>query len=83
MATKLPLVDPKKLTCPVCITRAEHDGNASEAELLRFFDELATKNKQFTMFAGMTHAGGMTGSQRHRIWHAMNAFLSEPEGQAS
>jgi alpha-beta hydrolase superfamily lysophospholipase len=82
MATKLPLVDPKKLTCAVCLTRAEHDGNASEAELLRFFDELATKDKQFTMLAGMTHAGGMVGSQRRRLWHVMHNFFSGPAGEA-
>ncbi len=78
MATKLPMVDPKKLTCDVCITRAEHDGNASEAELLRFFGELAAKNKQFTMIAGMTHAGGMIGAHRHKLWHTMHGFFSAP-----
>ena len=78
MATKLPLVDPKKLGCAVCLTRAEHDGNESEAELVRFFDELATKNKQFTMLDGMTHAGGMIGAQRHRLWYVMHSFLSAP-----
>jgi alpha-beta hydrolase superfamily lysophospholipase len=82
MATKLPLVDPKKLTCAVCITRAEHDGNASEAELLRFFDELATKNKQFTMLDGMTHAGGMVGPQRQRLWYIMHGFFNGPAAEA-
>ncbi len=82
MATKLPLVDPKKLTCAVCISRAEHDGNASEAELVRFFDELATKDKQFTMFPGMTHAGAMVGAQRRKLWYAMHSFFSSPAGEA-
>ncbi len=82
MATKLPLVDPKKLNCAVCISRAEHDGNASEAELVRFFDELATKDKQFTMLAGMTHAGAMIGSQRRKVWYVMHSFLSSPAGEA-
>jgi pimeloyl-ACP methyl ester carboxylesterase len=82
MATKLPLVDPKKLVCAVCITRAEHDGNASEAELVRFFEELATKDKQFIMLGGMTHAGGMVGPQRHRLWYVMNSFLSGPSADA-
>jgi pimeloyl-ACP methyl ester carboxylesterase len=82
MAAKLPLVDPKKLACAVCITRAEHDGNASEAELMRFFGELATKNKQFTMIAGMTHAGGMAGTHRRELWHVMHGFLSGPSGEA-
>jgi pimeloyl-ACP methyl ester carboxylesterase len=82
MASKLPLVDPKKLSCAVCVTRPEHDGNASEAELLRFFGELATKSKQFTMIAGMTHAGGMVGTHRQRLWYAMHSFFGAPAAEA-
>ena len=37
MAVNMPMVHPEKLTCPVCLIRAEHDGNASEEELLRFY----------------------------------------------
>ncbi len=81
MATKLPMVDPKQLSCAVCITRAEHDGNASEAELLRFFAGLSTKSKQFTMIAGMTHAGGMAGAHRHKLWYAIHSFLSAPAAE--
>jgi pimeloyl-ACP methyl ester carboxylesterase len=75
MASKLPMVDPKTLSCDVCLTRAEHDGNASETELLRFFGDLATKSKQFTMIAGMTHAGGMIGTRRHELWFVMRSFF--------
>jgi pimeloyl-ACP methyl ester carboxylesterase len=82
MASKLPLVDPKKLSCAVCLTRAEHDGNASEAELLRFFGELAAKSKQFTMIAGMTHAGGMAGTHRRKLWYAMHSFFAAPAAEA-
>jgi alpha-beta hydrolase superfamily lysophospholipase len=78
MATKLPLADPKKLNCAVGITRAEHDGNASEAELVRFFDGLATKDKQLTMISGMTHAGGVVGTHRHKLWYIMHSFFSTP-----
>jgi pimeloyl-ACP methyl ester carboxylesterase len=82
MASKLPMVDPKKLTCAVCVTRPEHDGNASEAELLRFFSELATKSKQFTVIAGMTHAGGMVGTHRQKLWYAMQSFFGAPPAEA-
>ena len=82
MATKLPLVNPKKLSCAVGITRPEHDGNASEGELLRFFGDLATKDKQFTMLAGMTHAGGMAGAHRHRLWHVIHSFFRTPTVEA-
>ena len=78
MATNLPMVDPAKLNCPVCIIRPEHDGNASEEELYSFFRQLATKDKEFVMLRGMTHGGGMVGSQRERLRHTIHAFLSCP-----
>jgi pimeloyl-ACP methyl ester carboxylesterase len=78
MAVNMPMVDPKKLNCPVCVIRPEHDGNESEKEIVRFFAELATREKQFTMMRGLPHAGGMIGSQRHRLWHVIDSFLSYP-----
>ena len=77
MAVNLPMVDPKRVTCPVALLRAEHDGNASEEELLRFYAELPNKDKQFIMLAGIVHSGGL-GINRHRLWHAVNAFLTYP-----
>jgi pimeloyl-ACP methyl ester carboxylesterase len=77
MAVNMPMVDPLKLECPVCLIRAEHDGNASEEELLRFYALLPNKDKQFVMIAGMAHAGAL-GVNRHRLWHVMHAFLTYP-----
>jgi pimeloyl-ACP methyl ester carboxylesterase len=77
MAVNMPMVDPLKLDCPVCLLRAEHDGNASEEELLRFYAALPNKDKQFVMLAGIVHAGGF-GINRHRLWHAVSAFLTYP-----
>jgi hypothetical protein len=78
MAINMPMVDPAQLTCPTGLVRPEHDGNASEEELFRFFRTLASKDKQFVLMQGMTHGGGMVGSQRHRLWHVIHAFLSCP-----
>jgi alpha-beta hydrolase superfamily lysophospholipase len=77
MAVNLPMVDPAQVTCPVCMIRGEVDGNASEEELLRFFAALPSKDKQFIMIAGQAHAGGH-GLNRHRLWHAVQAFLAYP-----
>ncbi len=77
MALNLPLADPAQLRSPVCMIRAEHDGNASEEELLRFYAALSNKDKQFVMIAGQTHSGGL-GVNRHRLWHTANAFLTYP-----
>jgi alpha-beta hydrolase superfamily lysophospholipase len=78
MAINMPMVDPVQLTCPTCLVRPEHDGNASEEELFRFFRALASKDKQFVLMQGMTHGGGMVGSQRQRLWHVIHAFLTCP-----
>jgi pimeloyl-ACP methyl ester carboxylesterase len=77
MAVNLPLVDPAKVKCPVLMIRAEHDGNASEEELMRFYAALPNKDKQFVMIAGQTHSGGL-GINRHRMWHWVHAFLTYP-----
>jgi alpha-beta hydrolase superfamily lysophospholipase len=78
MAVNMPMVDPTKLNCPVCLIRPEHDANESEAELHRFFRELASTDKQFIKVHGLPHGGGMVGSQRERLWHLLHAFFSFP-----
>jgi pimeloyl-ACP methyl ester carboxylesterase len=77
MALNLPMADPAQIKCPVCMIRGEHDGNASEEELLRFYAALPNKDKQFVMIAGQAHAGGLA-INRHRMWHAVRAFLTYP-----
>jgi pimeloyl-ACP methyl ester carboxylesterase len=77
MAVNLPMVDPAHIKCPACMVRAEVDGNASEEELMRFYAGLPNKDKQFIMIAGQAHAGGH-GLNRHRLWHAVQAFLTYP-----
>jgi pimeloyl-ACP methyl ester carboxylesterase len=77
MAIHMPIVDPKKLQCSVCMTRAEHDGNATDAELLNFFGQLPNKDKQFAMIKGIAHVG-VLGINRHRMWHVMNEFWTMP-----
>jgi len=83
MAVNMPMVDPAKLNCAVCLIRPEHDGNASDAEIYDFFAKLTTKDRQLVMLRGMTHGGGMVGSQRERLWHVMHAFLSCPPAPAA
>lgn len=77
MATKMPLVDPAKLTMPVLMTRAVHDGNATEADLLDFFSKLPSPDRQFAILDGVAHIA-VLGRNRHRVLHAMHAFLTLP-----
>ncbi len=78
MAINMPMVDPTKVKCPVLITRAETDGNATDAELIEFFGKLPNKDKQFVMMRGIAHVA-VLGTNRHRVWHAMREFLTMPD----
>lgn len=77
MATNMPMVDPSKITCPVMMVRAEHDGNSTEAELIEFFTRLPNKEKQFVMLKGSAHLA-MLGKGRRRAWHVTQAFFTLP-----
>ncbi len=78
MGTNMPMVDPKKVLCPVLMTRAATDGNATDAELLDFFSQLPNKDRQFAMIQGVAHVA-VLGTNRHRIWHVMREFFTYPE----
>jgi pimeloyl-ACP methyl ester carboxylesterase len=77
MCANLPVVDPRKIHCPVLIIRGEHDGIATEEDLLEFFALLPHKDKQFVFLPGQAHIGPL-GTNRHRFFHVIQAFLSMP-----
>ena len=77
MTANLPVVDPLKVHAPVMIVRGEHDGIASEEDLLDFFRLLPNPDRQFTVLPGAAHAL-VFGYNRHQLWHAAHAFLSLP-----
>jgi alpha-beta hydrolase superfamily lysophospholipase len=80
MTTRLPLVDPQKLTMPVQIIRGQYDGIASEEDIAEFFGKLATQDRQLIILAGAAHSLGL-GRNRSQFWHAMRAFLDMPPRQ--
>ena len=77
MVTKLPLVDPEKVLCPVLIVRAEHDGIATDEDITGFYARLPNPDKQMTKLAGLAHTAFL-GVNRQRFWHAVQAFLTIP-----
>lgn len=81
MCAHLPVIDPLKIDCPVCIIRGEYDGIAAEADLLDFFGKLPSKDKQFVFVSGLAHAATL-GINRHKFWHAMESFMRVPENRA-
>ena len=56
MCSRLPLVDPEKITVPTIIMRGQYDGIASVTDLLKFFAKLPHNDKQFTVMEGISHA---------------------------
>ena len=77
MTANLPVVDPLKVLAPVMLVRGEHDGIASEEDLLDFFQKLPNPDRQFVVLPGAAHAL-VFGYNRHHLWHAVNAFLTMP-----
>lgn len=78
MTANLPVVDPKKVLAPVMILRGEHDGIASEEDLLDFYRQLPNPDRQFVVLPGAAHAL-VFGHNRHQLWHVVHAFLTMPE----
>lgn len=77
MTANLPVVDPLKVKAAVMLVRGEHDGIASEEDLLDFFSRLPNPDRQFAVLAGAAHAL-VFGHNRHQLWHVMHAFLAMP-----
>jgi pimeloyl-ACP methyl ester carboxylesterase len=77
MVTKLPLVDPEKVACPVLIVRAEHDGIATDEDILGFYARLPNPDKQLVKISGLAHTA-ILGVNRARFWHALHSFLAMP-----
>lgn len=77
MVTKLPLVDPARLTVPTLVARGEYDGISTEADLLDFFGKLASRDREYVVVPGAAHSLVLA-YNRERFWYAVHAFLSPP-----
>jgi pimeloyl-ACP methyl ester carboxylesterase len=77
MTANLPVVDPLRVMAPVMIVRGEHDGIASEEDLLDFYRLLPNPDRQFVVLPGAAHAL-VFGHNRHQLWHVVQAFLGMP-----
>jgi pimeloyl-ACP methyl ester carboxylesterase len=56
MCSKLPIVDPARITVPTLLMRGQYDGIAAFDDLIEFFKRLPNPDKQFTVMAGISHA---------------------------
>src|SRR5215510_13979089 len=78
MCSKLPLVDPAKITVPTIIMRGEFDGIAGFDDLVEFFKRLPHPDKQFAVMAGISHASFQQKNYRS-VYHILHAFFTQPE----
>ncbi|HEV8308917.1 MAG TPA: alpha/beta hydrolase [Methylomirabilota bacterium] len=77
MSANLPVVDPARVTSPVLLVRGEHDGIATEEDLLEFYRRLPNADRQLVVLPGAAHSLGFD-LNRHRLWHLVRAFLEMP-----
>jgi pimeloyl-ACP methyl ester carboxylesterase len=78
MCSKLPVVDPEKITVPTLIMRGQWDGIASFEDLSAFFAKLPNPDKQFTVMAGISHASFQQKNYM-MVYHILMSFFAQPE----
>lgn len=77
MCLNLPVVDPAKITCPTLVMRGEFDGIAGIDDLLSFFRQLPSPDKQFAVMPGIAHASFQQKNYR-LVQHILAAFFAQP-----
>jgi pimeloyl-ACP methyl ester carboxylesterase len=78
MCSKLPLLDPTRITAATIVMRGEYDGIASFDDLIEFFKKLPNADKQFAVMAGISHASFQQKNYRV-VYHILQSFFSQPD----
>jgi pimeloyl-ACP methyl ester carboxylesterase len=77
MCSKLPVVNPEKITVPTLIMRGQWDGIASFEDLAKFFAKLPNPDKQFTVMPGISHASFQQKNYL-LVSHLLTSFFAQP-----
>jgi pimeloyl-ACP methyl ester carboxylesterase len=77
MVVNLPVVDPTKITAPVLVVRGQYDGIATEEDLLDFYRQLPSADRQFAILPGIAHQLYLS-INREVFWHTAHGFLNMP-----
>jgi alpha-beta hydrolase superfamily lysophospholipase len=77
MCSRLPVVNPEKITVPTLIMRGQWDGIASMEDLLKFFAKLPNPDKQFSVMAGISHASFQQKNYMG-VYHILAQFFAQP-----
>ena len=77
MCSRLPVVDPEKITVPTLVMRGQWDGIASFEDLAAFFGKLPNPDKQFSVMAGISHASFQQKNYL-MVYHILRGFFEQP-----
>src|SRR5205809_1170380 len=77
MCSKLPVVDPVRITMPTLILRGQYDGIAGFDDLIEFFKRLPHPDKQFSVIAGVSHASFQQ-KDYLMVYDILHAYFTQP-----
>ena len=78
MTSKLPIVDPTRITAPTIVMRGQWDGIASFEDLLKFFEKLPNPDKTFSVMAGISHASFQQINYK-MVYHILHSWFTQPD----
>jgi pimeloyl-ACP methyl ester carboxylesterase len=78
MCSRLPVVNPEKITVPTIVMRGQWDGIASFEDLIAFFAKLPNPDKQFAVMPGISHASFQQ-KNYDIVYHILLSFFTQPE----
>ena len=78
MCSKLPVVDPERITVPTIVMRGQWDGIASFEDLAKFFAKLPNPDKQLAVMPGISHASFQQKNWA-LVYHILMSFFSQPD----
>jgi len=78
MCSRLPVVDPAKITVPTMIMRGQWDGIASIDDLIKFYEGLPNPDKHFAVMPGISHASFQQKNYL-LVYHILWSFFTQPE----
>jgi pimeloyl-ACP methyl ester carboxylesterase len=78
MCSRLPVVDPQKITVPTVVLRGQFDGIAGFDDLIDFFKRLPNPDKQFTVMSGISHASFQQKNYR-MVYDILHGYFTRRE----
>jgi alpha-beta hydrolase superfamily lysophospholipase len=77
MCSKLPIVEPERVTVPTIIMRGQYDGIASPDDLYAFFTRLPNPDKQLAVMPGIAHSSFQEKNYL-LAYHILLGFFTRP-----